>query len=227
MNKIESVLNEIRKETDEIILFTSLTGKDSILLTYFCALIFKRVVCVYEYVVKDLQHVQKWQKYFENRFPNIEYLHVPHYCLGSYIKTGYLGIAQDKTQRLYTLAQLNNLIIEKTGIKWTCFGMKQCDSLNRRLQLKRYEGEAICRETRKVYPLSSITNRQILSLLDLYRLPKPIKYNNKPSQGQDIHDIDYLSWLLENHPDDLNRTIATFPLTKLILYEEAERAKTV
>ena len=225
MNKAESILYDIRKDTESIILFTSLTGKDSILLTYYCARIFLKVICVYEYVVKDLQHVLKYQNYFEKRFSNLEYMHIPHYCLGSYIKEGYMGIAQDKKQRLYNLSQLNDLVIEKTGIGWTCFGMKQVDSLNRRLQLRNYERKAINRINKKVYPLSEFTNKEICGLIEINRLPKPIKYNNKPSQGQDIYDISYLMWLQDNYPEDLEKTIKQFPLTKRLLYEEAERTK--
>lgn len=223
MNKPVSILQEVRKETDSIILFTSLTGKDSILLTYYTALTFARVVCVYEYVVKGLSHVLKYQNYFENRFANVEYLHVPHYCLGSWIKGGYMGIKQDKKQKNYSLANLNQMIIEKTKIEWTCFGMKQNDSMNRRLQLRGYDQKAICRATKKVYPLSELTNKEILGLIDINHLPKPIKYNNRPSQGQDIDDVQYLLWLQENYPEDLLKTFETFPATRELIYKYANK----
>ena len=104
MNRPEYILNEVRKETDSVILFTSLTGKDSILLTHYCAQIFARVVCVYMYVVKGLSYALKYQKYFEGRFTNLNYLHVPHFALASYIKNGYMGIASDTKQKRITLA---------------------------------------------------------------------------------------------------------------------------
>ncbi len=221
-----SILQEIRKETDSIILFTSLTGKDSILLTYYTALIFARVVCVYMYIVKGLQHVLKYQAYFENRFSNISYLHVPHYCLGSYIKGGYMGIAKDKKQKNYNLAGLNNLIIEKVKIDWTCYGMKQNDSMNRRLQLRGYEQNAICRKTKKVYPLSELTNTEVNGLIDLNRLPKAVKTGNRPSQGQAVDDVDYLLWLRDNYPDDLLKTFEVFPACRELLYKHGQRKET-
>jgi 3'-phosphoadenosine 5'-phosphosulfate sulfotransferase (PAPS reductase)/FAD synthetase len=227
MNKPQSILSEIRKETDSIILFTSLTGKDSILLTYYCAQTFSRVVCVYEYIVKGLAHVMKYQSYFEDRFTNLHYMHVPHYCLGSWIKGGYMGIKQDKKQKNYSLAQLNELIIEKVHIDWTCYGMKQNDSLNRRLQLRTYEQNAINRTNKKVYPLSDLTNKEVNGLIDINHLPKPIKYNNRPSQGQDIDDINYLLWLQENWPNDLLLTFESFPATRELVYKhERETVKT-
>lgn len=219
-------MNEVRKETDSIILFTSLTGKDSILLTYLSALTFIRVVCVYMYIVKDLQHVLKFQHYFENRFDNIKYLHVPHHVLASHIKVGFMGMAQDKKQKNYSLAGLNALVIEKTKIDWTCYGMKQNDSLNRRLQLRGYEQNAICRKSKKVYPLSELTNKEVLGLIDIYHLPKPIKYSNRPSQGQDIDDINYLLWLQNNYPEYLLKTFEIYPGTRELLYKHEQRKET-
>lgn len=226
MNKPLTILQQVRERTESIILFTSLTGKDSILLTHYCAQAFARVECVYMYVVKDLQHVMKYQQIFENKYNNVHYTHVPHHCLGSYIKGGYMGIKQDKKQKNYSLAQLNTLVCEKVHTDWTCFGMKQNDSLNRRLQLRGYKENAICEESKKVYPLSELTNKQVLGLCDINRLPKPIKYSNKPSQGQDIDDIQYLLWLQEHYPEDLLKTFETFPACRELIYKHGQRKET-
>jgi 3'-phosphoadenosine 5'-phosphosulfate sulfotransferase (PAPS reductase)/FAD synthetase len=223
MNKPVAILQKVRQETDSLILFTSLTGKDSILLTYYAAQIFTRVVCVYMYIVKDLRHVLKYQAYFENRFEHVHYIHVPHYVLASHIKVGFLGMSQDKKQKNYSLAQLNTMVCEKVKIDWTCFGMKQNDSMNRRLQLRGYEDNAICRKSKKVYPLSELTNKQVLGLIDINHLPKPIKYNNRPSQGQDIDDIKYLLWLQNYYPADLLKTFEVYPGTRELIYRYEQR----
>jgi sulfate adenylyltransferase subunit 2 len=227
MNKIQSILSDVRKETSSIILFSSITGKDSIILTHYCAQIFLRVICVYMYVVKGLQHIKKHQLYFENRFSNLEYLHVPHFCLGSYIKAGYMGITQDEKQKNYNLSQLNELIIEKTKIEWICFGMKQNDSLNRRLQLRGYEKNAINRINKKVYPLSEFTNKEVLGLIEINHLPRPIIRDNNRSQGESINDINYLLWLQENYPNDLLLTFETFPATRELIYKHEREIKTI
>lgn len=222
MNKPERILSEIRNETEAIILFTSLTGKDSILLTYYCAKLFKHVECVFMYVVKDLQFVRKYQAYFEERYKNLHYMHIPHFCLGSYIKTGYMGIKQDAKQKKYTLSHVNDLVIEKTGIKWTCFGMKQNDSLNRRLQLRTYEQSAINRASKKVYPLSELSNSQVSGLIEINHLPRPLIIDNNRSQGESIRDPHYLLWLQSNYPDDLLRTFEAFPLTRNLIYQHEQ-----
>lgn len=226
MNKPESILHEISKETDNIILFTSLTGKDSILLTHYCAQIFARVECVFMYVVKGLSYTAKYQKYFEAKYKNIHYSAVPHFALGSYIKLGYMGIKRDAKQRRYNLAQINNLIIEKTGIEWTCYGMKQNDSMNRRLQLRGYEQNAICRKTKKVYPLSELSDKEVLGLIERNNLPRPVKTSNERSSGESLRDINYLLWLKNNYPEDLLKTFETFPGTRELIYKHEQKERT-
>lgn len=134
-----------------------------------------------------------------------------------------MGIKQDKKQKNYSLAQINSMVIEKTHIDWTCYGMKQNDSLNRRLQLRGYEQNAICRKSKKVYPLSELTNTQVLGLVDINHLPKPIKRDNNRSQGEAINDINYLLWLQENCPEDLLKTFESYPGTRELIYKHGQR----
>jgi sulfate adenylyltransferase subunit 2 len=227
MNKIEEILQEVRKETDSVMLFSSVTGKDSILLTHYCSIIFKKVICVFMYIISDLSFIEKYKKYFQTKYKNIEYIDIPHYALSSYIKYGHYGLKADPKQRQYNLHQLTEFIRGKTSIEWVVFGMKQNDSLNRRLQLQKYENQAICRKTKKVYPLSIFTNQQVLSLIKKNSLPLPVKYNNDRSSGDDISDPDYLSWLYNNYPADLERCFEQFPATKIMFYEQCQKAETI
>ena len=226
MNKIEYILSEVRKETDSVILFSSLTGKDSILLTHYCAEIFNKVESVYMYLVKDLDHVNKYQRYFERRYGNIEFHQVPHFTKSWHIRTGFLGIKKDKNQKKYQLRDIDELMREKTGINWSVYGMKQSDCLNRRVQLRQYKLSAICEQSQKVYPLSEFTNNQVLQLIEKNNLPLPISYNNDRSQSQDINDIDYLIWLYNNYPNDLLKTFEAYPGTRQKVYEWQEANKT-
>lgn len=227
MNKPEYILNEIRKETDSVILFSSLTGKDSILLTHYCAKTFDHVVSVFMYVVKDLDHVAKYQKFFESNYPNITFYHVPHFTLSWHIRRGFMGIKKDPEQKKYQLADIDQAMREKTGVQWSVYGMKQFDGLNRRLQLRQYELSAICRKSQKVYPLSELSNNQVLSLITLNKLPMPVLYNSDRSQSQDIADPQYLAWLFNNYPSDLEKTFEAFPGTKIKFNEWKKRKEAV
>jgi 3'-phosphoadenosine 5'-phosphosulfate sulfotransferase (PAPS reductase)/FAD synthetase len=131
-----------------------------------------------------------------------------------------MGVKKEPTQKKYNLYELTELVRQNTGIKWVVLGMKQNDSLNRRLQFKQYEDQAICRKTNKVYPLSQFTNHQVLGLIELNKLPKPVHYNNDRSSGDDISDPDYIMWLYENYPEDLEKCFNQFPATKNIFYEK-------
>lgn len=222
MNRIETILSKVRDETDTIILFSSVVGKDSILLTHYCCQMFTKVVSVYMYIVPGLSYIEKHKNYFKGRYSNIIYYDIPHYALTTYIRTGYMGIKKDSKQRKYNLATLTEMVREKTGVQWVVLGMKQNDSLNRRLQLRQYEDQAICRESFKAYPLSEFSNKIVLGLIDHLSLPTPIHYNNDRSQGEDISDPEYIKWLYENYPEDLKLVFQYFPMTKNFIYHGEE-----
>lgn len=56
------IIHNVREKTDTVILFHSGTGKDSIMLLDLCSKSFKKVICVFMYIVKDLD--------YENRYIN-------------------------------------------------------------------------------------------------------------------------------------------------------------
>jgi len=218
MNKAETILAEVRKNTDEVILFSSVIGKDSILLTHYCARAFRRVVCVYMYGVKNLGYISKLQNYYKARFPNIEYIDLPHYVMASHIKTGHMGIKKNPDQKFYTLADIDKLARDMTGLDWSIYGMKKNDSMNRRLQLNTYEN-GICEPTQKAYPLQDFNNKQIFSLIRHHRLPNPPVYRSGQSSGEVVENAEYLGWLFDNYPEDLKKTLKAYPGAKSTLYE--------
>lgn len=57
MKKAISIIKQVSELTDRVILFHSASGKDSIALLDLIHPYFKEIVCVYMYVVKDLQHI--------------------------------------------------------------------------------------------------------------------------------------------------------------------------
>ena len=221
MNQAQIILSEVRKKTENIILFSSVLGKDSTILTHFCSEIFKQVFCVYMYLVKDLEHVKKLQRYYTSRYGNIVFIDLPSYVLSGYLKVGYLGLAKHPKQKIYNLADIDRIARDRTGVSYSIYGMKKSDSMNRRLQLNTYP-DGICHESNKVYPLMDFSNKQILSLIDLYRLPKPISFAQGQSSGEDVGNGAYLLWLYNNHPADCERTIKAFPGCKIILFEALE-----
>ena len=53
------IINTLKEKTDNVILFHSGTGKDSIMLADLCSKNFKKVYCVFMYLVKDLEYENK------------------------------------------------------------------------------------------------------------------------------------------------------------------------
>ena len=220
LKRAREIIDDVSKETDSILLFHSLSGKDSIVLLDLCYKKFKRVIVVFMYLVKDLEHIMRYYNYAKAKYPNIEFVQVPHYALFNYIKTGYMGIKQNTKQRQWTLADITEKLREKIGVEWACYGFKQSDSLNRRLMLRSYTDgkEAINWKTKKFYPLSTYKNKEIMDFILDHRLKNPeVCGTNKQSSGVDIEDVAYQKYLKELFPEDLEKIYKVFPMARIVM----------
>lgn len=181
------------------------------------------------YVVKDLSHINRYINYACNKYHNVKFVQIPHFGVYSNIKYGYMGCRVNKGQRLYTMAQLTDIVRERYNIGWAFFGFKQSDSMNRRLMLRTYEMSGINEVQKKCYPLSEYKNKDVLKYISKTGLIKPETYDSKhQSSGTDITDINYLLFLRNNFPDDLRKVINEYPLVERKLFEydyERDKAK--
>lgn len=206
--------------TNRVILFHSGTGKDSIALLDLLHPHFKDIVCVFMYSVKGLDHIARYIQWSQRRYPKARFVQIPHYSTYSYIKNGFFGCKKNEKQRLYTLEQLTDIVRERTGIDWACYGFKQSDSLNRRLMLRTYRAEAINDKTHKFYPPSTYKNADVLEYIRRSDLITPEAYGGeRQSSGSDITDIHYLLYLERNFPQDLQRIYEVYPMAERLLFE--------
>lgn len=220
MQKAVDIIKDIASRTDRAILFHSATGKDSIALLDLLHPHFREIVCVFMYTVKDLEHIGRYISWAQRKYPKARFIQIPHYGIYSYIKVGFMGCKNNPKQRKYTLADLNDIVRERTGIDWTFLGFKQSDSMNRRLMLRGYDQEAICEKSRKVYPLSSYKNADVLAYIERNHLITPEAYGGEhQSSGSDITDIHYLLYLRDNFPGDLKKIFHTFPMAERLLFD--------
>lgn len=219
LNKAVATIEEVAKTTDSVILFHSLAGKDSMTLLDLLYPHFRRVVCVFMYVVKDLAHNEKYLQYAQARYPKCEWIQLPHYAVYSFIKNGDYGCVQNKKQKQYSLGDLTDVIRKRTGVQWACYGFKQSDSMNRRLMLRTYRQNAISDKSFKFYPLSEYLNKDILAYIEENGLMTPERYDHSQSSGDDIGDIHYLLYLKEHWPQDLDRIVAEYPGVERIIFE--------
>lgn len=214
--------------TDRVVLFHSASGKDSIALLDLMQPYFREIVCVYMYVVKNLKHINRYLNYSVVKYPNARFVQIPHYVVFSYIKYGYMGMEKNPNQKQYGLAQLTDMVRERYDIGWAFFGFKQTDSMNRRLMLRTYENNSINRLQRKCYPLSEYKNSDVMRYIHTHGLVIPESYDKRQSCGTDITDINYLLYLRNQFPADLQKVLNTYPLVERILYEydyKANQAK--
>lgn len=220
LERAKDVIQDIAKETDSIILMHSLSGKDSIALLDLVYPHFKRVVCVFMYTVPGLRHISQYYAYAKRKYPNAEWVQVPHYSLFNYRKYGFMGKEGDSSQRLWKLADIIEKVREKKGIEWCCLGFKQSDSLNRRLMLRSYSEnkEAISVAGKKFYPLSTYKNKDVLDYIAYRHLKNPERFDKSDqSSGVDVTDYHYLKYLQTYYPDDLQKVYSAYPATRLVI----------
>lgn len=218
MSKVDEALkhiDRIRKLTDEAICFYS-TGKDSVVCLDLMHQRFKRIVCVFMYFVRDLEHVNRWLKWAETRYPNAEFVQIPHWNLSYILRAGLYSVPNPDI-RLVKLTDVVSTIKVKTGIRYAFFGMKKADGMNRRLMLNGYEANGY-ENKGNVYPLADWTQKDILSYMKQHRLPQPTRYSKKASSGIGFN-LDCFLWLREHFPQDLEKIYNTFPMSRRILFE--------
>ena len=65
----------------------------------------------------------------------------------------------------------------------------------------------------------------VLAYIEHEGLIKPERYGNAQSAGTNISDMDYLLWLRENFPQDLQKILKEFPLVERLIFEYDNKNK--
>jgi len=212
----KKVISIVRQQTSDAILFYS-GGKDSLALLDMIAPRFDRVVCVFMYFVEGLEHIEKYLRIVK-KYASAEVLQVPHWILSTIYREGVYCVA-DNTVPLRKLKDIRDYARAQTGIDWVFMGMKQSDSLNRRLMLKGYEEQAISRASHTAYPLSTWKKGDVLAYLKFRKIPLPIDYGIKSNSSGMVFNAQVFDYLRRNYPQDLERIYKQFPLSRQILFE--------
>ena len=207
----------VRERTDSVILFCSF-GKDSIVLLDMLSRRFEKVTVVFMYFVKGLEHIERWIRWAESKYKNIEVLQVPHWNLSYILRSGMYCVPNRKV-KLIKLRDVIEAVRLKTSIHYVFLGMKKADSMNRRLMLSgydNYENNVIC------YPLAEWTQKEILAYMRQNNLPEPVRYSLKASSGVGFN-LDCFLWMEKNFPDDLQKIYKVFPMSERILWEHHQK----
>lgn len=219
MNPIVSAqksIDRVRDITDSAILFCSF-GKDSLVLLDLLYPRFNRLVCVFMYFVKDLEHINRWIRWAQAKYPKAEFVQVPHWNLTYILRSGLYCVANPKV-KIMKLADVVKSVRQKYGIGYVFLGMKKADGMNRRLMLNTYEVDGCYENAGVVYPLAEWTQKDILAYMKQRALPEPIRYSLKASSGVGFNE-DCLLWMRNNCPQDLEKIYKVFPMAERVLFE--------
>lgn len=221
----ERCLDAIRQKTDTVILMCSL-GKDSLVTLDLAYPKFKKVICVFMYFVKGLEHIEHWISWVKVRYPNVEFVQVPHFSLSYVLHFGSYCVANPKV-RLLNLNKVVSSLKLKYHVEYVLLGMKICDSMNRNLMIKQLKANNYINDASGMcYPLAEFTQKQILAYMRMHKLPKPVMYGQgvkggevgTASNGISLN-LDCFVWLEQHYPQDLERIYAVFPQSVRILQE--------
>ncbi len=212
----QEIVKRIADQTKECIVFLSL-GKDSLAVLDLVYPHFDRIVCIFMYFVKDLDHIDRWAKWAQYKYPKIEFEQIPHWNLSYILRAGYFCIPNPSVKKM-TLSGAVKAARQRHGIYYCFLGMKKADGMNRCLMLKGckdnfYENKGL------VYPVAEWTQKDIITYLRQKQIPSPIRYTTKSSGGGVACDLPTFLYLQENYPQDLEKIYQVFPFSRKILFE--------
>lgn len=216
LQEAQQVIAGVRQKSDTCIIMCSL-GKDSLVTLDLVYPHFDRVVCVFMYFVKGLAHIDNWIRWVKKKYPKVEFMEVPHWNL-TYILRGGLYCVPNPKVKLLKLADVIKAVRMKTGAYYTFLGMKKADGMNRNLMLKGYEAQGY-ENGGLVYPLASLTQKEVKAYMRMKRLPQPVLYGKKASNGLGFN-VDCFTWMQKHYPQDLQKIYRAFPMSERILFEE-------
>lgn len=219
MNKLQeahNVICRVAEKQSSCIVMCSL-GKDSLVTLDLVYPRFERVVCVFMYFVKDLDHINGWIRWVKKKYPKVEFMQVPHWNL-TYILRGGLYCVPNPKVKLWNLSKTIEALRLKTNCYYVFLGMKKADGMNRNLMLKGYEANGY-ENKGLVYPLASWTQKDVLAYMKHKRLPQPVRYSSKAGGGVGFSKETF-TWLEKHYPQDLQKIYKVFPMSERILFEQ-------
>lgn len=210
------VIKSVRESADKCILFCSL-GKDSLVLLDLLYPVFgPDVKPVFMYFVKGLDHVERYIRWAESKYPGVVFEQVPHWNLTYTLRSGLYCVPNPKV-KLLKLQDIVHTMRLTHNTKHVFLGMKKADGMNRRLMLMGYEKEGYVHQG-MCYPLADWTQKDILSYMRQRGLPEPVRYSLKASSGVGFN-LDCFLWMERNSPQDLEKIYKVFPMSRRILTE--------
>ena len=213
------VIHRVRQETDTAILYYSAGGKDGIALLDMLAGVFSKVICIYMYLVPELDHIRPYIVWAQRHYTNVEVREIPHFQLDIWRANGFFCEA-DPEIKPRNIGQVEEEVRQATGLHYAFSGMKGVDGYMKRMRLKTYEKRGgLITEKGMAYPLANWTNRDVLQYIKARNLISPFVYvEGDVSQGFDI-SLGTMLLMRYRYPADYKRVLSSFPYAEKLLFD--------
>ena len=219
----EQVLTQFKNLSEASIFCGMSFGKDS-LVTF--DLLFKadiKVIPFFMYFVQDLEFVNRKILFFE-RFYNTKVIQVPHWMLSLHYRTGYYRLDSSTTEDCPAIKITdveNYLRLQYSEINYFAYGQKICDSLERRAYITTTKKDKfIDLKSRRVFPIATFSQKDVLTYIDKYNIPRPMKLcEGKNRQSGICLEKSVLLYLKQHHFLDYKKIIDQFPFAEALMHE--------
>lgn len=166
------------------------------------------------YIVKNLSFHEKCFKWVKAKY-NLDIHYYPHFLLSKYLKYGaYCNPV--KNTPLLKIKDVEDAARQDSGTNWILSGLKQADSVDRRIYLRTWEDCMINRKGNKAAPLSFWTHKAIIKYIEKNKLYKPDR------KGYFSVEISFkkrdMQFLAKNYPKDYELIKQKFPYIDIIGY---------
>lgn len=196
-------------------------GKDSIATLDLALQVFPRVEAFFMYLVPGLRVEDEMIRRVMARFPTVKLHRIPHWDLSTYMRSNTFGCNPRavETKKL-DLAKIEAYLRQRTGIDWFAYGERAADGMVRNAKLKKIRG--LAEKQRRVYPLWTWKERDVVGYLHAKRLPVPRKIGGRKVSGAVAIHPQVLSWLKREYPDDYAKVLGHFPLAGAAVFRWEE-----
>lgn len=206
----ETVMHASQR-SDVCILFWSATGKDSIVLLDLLSRHFRRVVCAYLYIVKDLNIVEPFF-HWAYSYGNVDVVQLPH---PDAIRAKKYGTFSEKP--ILSLKELKykdyeDYLKNEYSTTVVVYGMKIADSFVRRGIFNKAAKADLHIDFGKYYPIVNWSNKECLSYIQLHNLPRPLKLGSKRASSGINFREETILYIKKQYPLDYQKYINEYPL---------------
>lgn len=222
-----SIIRNAQKEDgkDVAVLFYSAGGKDSLVLLDILSKEYKKVVCIYLYLIRGLEHTQKYIVWAKRRY-GAEVVAIPHYQRTLMKRNGFFCDPVEEGGFI-NQKEVEDFVRLKTGKRIIYNGTKGVDGYMKRMLLKMYGKQGYMNNQGVCFPLAKWTNKECLSYIRKNDVISPFVYNEKTtSQGFSIEAKELLC-LREKFPNDYKKALMEFPYCEKIIFDYENHIKTI